>query len=60
MWFPSLVVLAHYHLGTAYEATGKKAKVIEQYETFLDICKEADTELDKMKEAKKLLAKLKA
>ncbi|MCH9023871.1 MAG: tetratricopeptide repeat protein, partial [candidate division Zixibacteria bacterium] len=60
MWFPSLVVLAHYHLGTAYEAMGEKAKAARQYETFLDIWKEADTELKEINDAKKRLANLKS
>ena len=60
MWFPTERVLAHYHLGTAYEAMGDKKKATQQYETFLDIWKEADTELDEIKDAKKRLAELKA
>ncbi len=60
MWFPPLVVLAHYHLGTAYEAMGENAKAAQQYETFLDIWKEADSELDEMKDAEKRLANLKS
>ena len=60
MWFPLFTVKAHYHLGTAYEATGDKARATQQYETFLDIWKDADTELDEIKDAKKRLANLKS
>ena len=60
MWFPLFTVKAHYHLGTAYEAIGENANAIHQYETFLDIWKDADSELDEMKDAKKRLANLKS
>ena len=60
LWMRYLAVFAHYHLGTAYEAMGEKAKAARQYETFLDIWKEADTELDEIKDAKKRLANLKS
>ena len=60
LWIRHLSVLAHYHLGTAYEAMGEKAKAAQQYETFLDIWKDADSELDEMKDARKRLAKLKS
>ena len=60
LWMRYLGVLAHYHLGTAYEATGENAKAVQQYETFLDIWKDADTELDEIKDAKSRLANLKS
>ncbi|MCH7948431.1 MAG: tetratricopeptide repeat protein, partial [candidate division Zixibacteria bacterium] len=59
MWFPPHVVMAHYHLGTAYEEMGERVKAVQQYETFLDIWKNADEGLASVEDAKERLAKLK-
>jgi len=54
-----LGILAHYHLGTAYEAMGEKAKAVQQYETFLEIWSNADDGIKMIEDAKERLAKLK-
>ncbi|MDH3890622.1 MAG: protein kinase [candidate division Zixibacteria bacterium] len=53
-------VKLHYYLGTAYEESGWNDKAIEQYETFLDIWKDADSGLVAVDDAKERLAKLKS
>ena len=53
-------VTGHYYLGQAYEAAGQKQDAIEQYETFLDIWKNADEGLESVDDAKERLAKLEA
>ena len=50
----------HYYLGQAYEETGWTDKAIEQYETFLDIWKNADEGLKSVEDAKRRLARLKS
>ena len=59
--YENLVRLAtdHYWLAQAYEASGWTSKAIEQYETFLDIWKNADEGLTSVKDAKARLARLK-
>jgi cytochrome c-type biogenesis protein CcmH/NrfG len=52
-------VKLHYYLGTAYEESGWNDKAIEQYETFLDIWKNADPGLAAVEDAKARLARLK-
>ncbi|UCG61743.1 MAG: tetratricopeptide repeat protein, partial [Candidatus Zixiibacteriota bacterium] len=52
-------VLARYYLGQAYEAAGRKADAIKQYETFLDIWKNADEGLKSVEDAKQRLENLK-
>jgi tetratricopeptide (TPR) repeat protein len=54
------IVKAHYYLGVAYENSGWVDKAIEQYETFLDIWKNADEGLESVEDAKERLARLKA
>ncbi len=53
-------VTGHFYLGQAYQAAGRKQDAIEQYETFLDIWKNADEGLESVEDAKERLAKLKA
>jgi len=52
-------VKAHYYLGQAYERSGWTDKAIEQYETFLDIWKDADKGIEEMGEAGERLRALK-
>ncbi|UCD94733.1 MAG: tetratricopeptide repeat protein [Candidatus Zixiibacteriota bacterium] len=56
---PGLSVLAHYWLGQAYEESGWTKKAVEQYETFLDIWKDADPGIEEIEDAKLRLARLK-
>ncbi len=49
-----------YKLGICYEALGEKDSAIAQYETFLDIWRNADTGIPSIKDAKERLAKLKS
>jgi tetratricopeptide (TPR) repeat protein len=53
-------VTAYYLLGMAYEASGWNEKAIEQYETFLDIWKDADAGIPAVGDARARLAGLKA
>lgn len=57
--YPARSVITHYSLGQAYEAAGRNAEAIEQYETFLDIWKNSDEGLESVEDAKQRLAKLK-
>ena len=52
-------VKLHYYLGTAYEESGWNDKAVQQYETFLDIWKDADSGLAAVEDAKARLARLK-
>jgi tetratricopeptide (TPR) repeat protein len=51
-------VKAHYWLGTAYEQSGWTAKAIGQYETFLEIWKDADEGIPEVEDARERLEKL--
>jgi serine/threonine protein kinase/tetratricopeptide (TPR) repeat protein len=58
--FADQAVWTHYLLAQAYEGDGRIAEAIEQYETFLDIWKQADEGLQSVEDAKSKLAKLKS
>jgi len=58
-YWPIAAVKAHYWLGVAYEQQGNRDKAIKEYETFLDIWKNADFKSPEMQEAKVRVAKLK-
>jgi hypothetical protein len=45
-------------LATAYQAAGRNAEAIEQYETFLEIWKDADPELVEVPDARRRLEEL--
>jgi serine/threonine protein kinase/tetratricopeptide (TPR) repeat protein len=51
-------VLAHYQLGTAYQQAGRKEDAIEQFETFLELWKDADPVWKEIPDAKKRLEQL--
>jgi tetratricopeptide (TPR) repeat protein len=59
IWNPGEAVLCHYYLGRAYEGAGRTGDAIAQYETFLEIWKNADEGLKSVEDAKARLAKLK-
>ncbi len=58
--WPALSVITYYNLGKTYEAAGRYDDAIKQYETFLDIWKNADEGLESVEDAKERLAKLKS
>lgn len=58
-YFSVFSVKFHYYLGLAYEKNGQYDLAIKQYETFLNIWKNADEGLESVKEAKERLAELK-
>ena len=51
-------VFCHYWLGRAYEASGWDERAAEQYETFLDIFKNADPEVIMIEDARGRLTRL--
>ena len=55
-YWPIASVKAHFWLGVAYEQQGNKAKAKEEYEKFLEIWKDADTEVPELVDARKRLA----
>jgi tetratricopeptide (TPR) repeat protein len=55
---PGLGVLSYYLLGKAYEASGWTDKAITQYETFLEIWKDADPGIAEVEDARMRLARL--
>jgi len=57
--YPERSVMGHYYLGQAYEAAGRTSEAIEQYETFLDIWRNADEGLESVEHTKELLTILK-
>jgi tetratricopeptide (TPR) repeat protein len=56
---PVAAVQAHYFLGLAYERSGWTDKAVDQYETFLDIWKDADESIEEVEEARERLKALK-
>jgi len=57
---PIWSVKAHYLLGRAYEGSGWDPKAIEQYETFLEIWKDADPGIPVLENARERLTLLRA
>ena len=57
-YWPVAVVKSHYWLGLAYEQKGSKAEAIKEYQTFLNIWKDADFDSPELKDAKSRLSKL--
>ena len=51
-------VKTHYYLGIAYEKSNWNAKAIEQYETFLELWKDTDTDHEVITDTKARLARL--
>ena len=56
---PTRSVIMHYFLGQAYEAAEQSGNAIEQYETFLEIRKNADSGIVEIENAEERLANLK-
>jgi tetratricopeptide (TPR) repeat protein len=56
---PAYSIMGYYWLGQAYEASGWNDKAIEQYETFLDIWRNADPGKIEIDDARERLARLK-
>jgi tetratricopeptide (TPR) repeat protein len=56
---PTLAVRGYYLLGTAYQQAGRNNEAIAQYQTFLEIWKDADPELDEVSDARIRLEVLK-
>jgi tetratricopeptide (TPR) repeat protein len=56
---PIRSVKTHYWLGMAYEASGWTGKAVDQYETFLDVWKDADPGIPALNDARRRLARLK-
>ena len=59
VYFPIGTVKAHYWLGVAYEQQGQKDQSIKEYQTFLEIWKDADFKSKEINDAKMRLSKLK-
>ena len=57
---PTASVRGYYLLGTAYQQAGRNAEAIEQFETFLDIWKDADPELTEVLDARARIEALRA
>jgi tetratricopeptide (TPR) repeat protein len=55
---PFDAIRAHYYLGMAHEEAGHMDKAVEQYEEFLTIWRDADSEIGEVHEAKERLARL--
>jgi tetratricopeptide (TPR) repeat protein len=53
-------VLTHYWLGRTYEESGWHQQAIEQYETFLDTWKDADSGIEEVEDARARLSRLRA
>ena len=58
-YWPVFGVMTYYYLGQAYEEAGRYSDAIEQYETFLDIWKNADEGVPSIEDARAHLAHLK-
>lgn len=56
--YPPKAVKGIYLLGTAYEAAGESDKAIAQYRKFLEIWKDADSELKEIADARRRLEQL--
>jgi tetratricopeptide (TPR) repeat protein len=59
-WAGAELVKAYYLLGMCYEKSGWNKRAIEQYETFLDIWRDADSGIPEVEDARQRLAGLKA
>ena len=57
---PGMGVQCYYQLGKAYEASGWIDKATTQYETFLEIWKDADPGIVEVEDARTRLARLKS
>ena len=53
-------IKAHYYLGLAYEGVGRKSDAAAQYQYVVDLWKDADSQIDCLKDARKRLLELKS
>ena len=53
-------VKIHYYLGIAYEDAGRLDDAVDQYETYLDILKDADSGLEAVADARRRLMRLRS
>ena len=58
-YWPANGVMNYFYLGRTYEEAGRNDEAIKQYETFLDIWRNADEGIKIIEDAKERLAKLK-
>ena len=59
-YWPTISVITHFYLGRTYEEAGRSIEAIEQYETFLDIWRDADDGIEMIEDAKGRLARLRS
>jgi tetratricopeptide (TPR) repeat protein len=57
-YFPIMSTKLHYYLGLAYEKSGQHQKAAEQYDTFLNIWRNADVGDEIISDARQRLARL--
>ena len=50
---------SYYNLGVAYQESGRPEKAAEQFQTFLEIWKDADPDIESVRDARQRLAQLK-
>jgi serine/threonine protein kinase/predicted Zn-dependent protease len=59
-WYAADAVKGHYWLGLAYEESGWTDRAVREYQTFLDIWKDADPGIEEIGDARERLRRLKS